>query len=66
MGTVPSTSDSSHDSKAYDSLKTESSELQMQMENVLITMRILRQSDSFQSDNPVFTGSYATAFRLIP
>ena len=47
MGTVPSTSDSSHDSKAYDPLKTESSESQVQVENVLITMRVLRQSDRF-------------------
>ena len=66
IGTVPFTSASSHDSKAYDPMKTELSESQEEAENKPITMRVFRPSDRFQSDNSVFTGSYATAFRLIP
>ena len=45
--TVPFTSASSHDSKAYDPVKTELSEPQAEVKNTSITMRVLRSSDRF-------------------
>ena len=47
IGTVPFTSASSHDSKAYDPVKTELSESQAEVKNTSITMRVLRSSDRF-------------------